>query len=394
MAAQDIGGRDEALFDSVVVDDHECAEHVAQVFREALRDLAGAQAITDQGTPYLAELTQQVLDSLGAESAPQREGTPTAKATVERAFRSLKDIAAPLLDLTNRLAAAIPRLASPTLARAVTHLLVAALLRAYQHGARAARRALDARGGIDPDELARRAEQSRERARATEHSVRLFLQHLHSLYQLPGSLQDFVRALRRYPLSVLREAEQVLARRLLCDHLEPLRDRAAYYGGIVRNCFDRYRVRLNQLRTDHQTLAEHERMDAAHQIRLAAWRQHPLQWLRAGLDMLAAQWLPDQHRLLFGGLGLGATTTQAAIAQLARTHGAAARDLAHGVLHDFRLANLDRLGADGVAAVIRIAERHLTKLDATRNCPPNCAPAMLASTGRKPRPPPPNPLRI
>jgi hypothetical protein len=394
VGVQDIGGRDEALFDSVVVDDHECAEHVAQAFAEALHDLSGAQAIMDQGTPYLAELTQQALADLGAESAPQKEGTPTAKATVERAFRSIKDIATPVLGLTNRLAATIPRLASPTLARAVTHLLVAALLRAYQHGARAARCALDARGNIDPDELARRAERSRERARATERSAKLFLQHLHALYRLPGSVTRFVHTLRGYPLSVLRDAEQALGRRILCDHLPPIRDTWRYYAAIVRRLTLEHRQRRAQQHRDQQQSATLARMHADHEARLVAHRKDPLQWLREGLDLVAAQWLPEQHRLLFRGVGLGSATVQNAMAQLARVHGAAAADLARGVLHDFRLAHLDRLGTDGVAAVARIAERHLTTLDPTQNCPPTSAPAMLARTGKKPRPPPPNPLRI
>jgi len=315
------------------------------------------------------------------------------KAIQKRSNGKSKDIAAPLLDLTNRLAAAIPRLASPTLARAVTHLLVAALLRAYQHGARAARRAVEARGSIDPDELARRAELSRERARATDHSVRLFLQHVHKLYELSGASQTFVRLLRRYPLSVLREAEQVLAQRLLADHLEPIRCRATYYAAVVRKCFEHYQARRRQNRQDRETLAAIERANAKHQASEAQFRQHPSHWLRAGLERLACQWQSNLHRLQYGGEGLGMATTRNAIAYLVRMYGNAAYDVAHGVMHDFRLTYLDRLGPDGVAAVLRIPERILSNLAPTRNCPPNSAPAMLLAAGKKPRPPPPFPLR-
>lgn len=93
IGAQDIGGRDSNLFDSVLVDDQENAEKVVTVLGEALRDLPGAQAITDQGTPYMAEATAKALDELEAEHAVQREADPIGKATVERAFRTIKDIA-------------------------------------------------------------------------------------------------------------------------------------------------------------------------------------------------------------------------------------------------------------------------------------------------------------
>lgn len=394
VAAQDIGGRDLNLFDSVVVDHHECAEHVAQVFNEALRDVPGAQAISDQGTPYLAEFTQQALAALEAEPAPQKEADPTAKATVERAFRSLKDIAAPLLGITNRLANTIPALASPSLARATATLLVTALLRAYQHGARAARRALDARGNLDPDELARRAELSRERARATDRSAKLFLEHVHANYHLAGSVTQFIRALRRYPLPVLHDAEHALRQRLLREHLPPISDPWRYFAAIVRNLTDEYRRRRAQQRLDRDRLARITRQNTQHHDRLAAFRADPIAWLREGLDLLAVQWLPDQHELLFGGTGLGLATLQMAFAQLSRTHGSAARDLAQGALHDFRLAHHDRLGPDGLAAILAVANRQLAKLHSTQNCPPRDASGILTTTGKKPRPPPPNRLRI
>src|SRR5512138_1486800 len=51
VAAQDIGGRDESLFDAVVVDDHESAQHVIDVITAAIAGREGMQVITDQGTP-------------------------------------------------------------------------------------------------------------------------------------------------------------------------------------------------------------------------------------------------------------------------------------------------------------------------------------------------------
>ncbi len=70
VAAQDIGGRDENLFDQVVIDDHEDAEHVVNVLVAAIAGQQAIQIITDQGTPYMAKATRDALDQLGAEHAP------------------------------------------------------------------------------------------------------------------------------------------------------------------------------------------------------------------------------------------------------------------------------------------------------------------------------------
>ncbi len=86
IATQDIGGRDENLLESVIVDDHENADLVVQAFTEAIDGREGFQAIVDQGTPYMAKATREALEALGAEHAPQVEGNPTDKATIERAF--------------------------------------------------------------------------------------------------------------------------------------------------------------------------------------------------------------------------------------------------------------------------------------------------------------------
>jgi len=50
---------------------------------------------------------------------------------VERGFGILKSIAAPLLALSDRVAAAVPALRNVELAKALGNLLIAALLRAY-----------------------------------------------------------------------------------------------------------------------------------------------------------------------------------------------------------------------------------------------------------------------
>ncbi|HVJ90929.1 MAG TPA: hypothetical protein VM580_14095 [Labilithrix sp.] len=116
-----------------------------------------------------------------------KEGYQIDKSTVERAFGSVKSIARPMLAMTDRLARAVPALRQAELAKAFTRMCIAMLLRAWQHGARAARAAIRARGDITPDQLARHAQASREHAVARERSARLLLAHLHDIYALGRS---------------------------------------------------------------------------------------------------------------------------------------------------------------------------------------------------------------
>lgn len=394
IAAQDIGGRDESLFDAVLVDDHESAELVARVLTEALGDKPGAQAITDQGTPYMAQATREVLDQLDAEHAPCREGDPIGKATVERALGTVKHIARPLLALTDRIAQTLPALRNTALAKAIANLVITALLRAYQHGARAARAALDARGHIDPGELARNACASREHARATERSTKLFLEHLHAAYRLAGKATDFVRSLRGYPLVVLREAERALHQRLLRDDLQPVRDPWRYFAAIVRRLNDEHRRRRQRQRQNELANRQLDRQHQQHTERMAAFRADPVAWLRHALDLLAMQWVPEQSALLFGGEGLGLQHLRRSLRHLCKQHDQAVADLVRGALHDFRLDHLQRLGEEGISAITALLERELAKVGTKDHCAPATASAILARTGKTPRPPPSDPLPI
>lgn len=393
VAAQDVGGRDTRLFDAIVVDDRESAEHVVRVLDELLRGKPGAQVITDQGTPYMAARTKQALDELEVEHAPQREGDPCGKSTVERAFRSLKDVARPLLALTDRLADAAPALRDGALAKAAATVVLTALLRAYQHGARAARGALDARGGLDADTLADLAEQTRERARATDQSARLLLAHVHELYGLGGSQRSFVDSLRIYPLTVLRDAEKAMRAQA---HRDDIRDRRSYFAAVVRKLHDEYkcmRERERRERKEH-TLRERDRRE--HDARVAAWRAEPARALRDALDLVAMQSMPEQSVLFAGGMGFGLGLAQRAIAGLADLHGlTAAADVTRGVLATWRVVNLDRLGADAIAAVEHVVARELADVTAraTARCAPPATSATLPLAGRFPRPPPSDRLR-
>lgn len=386
IAAQDVGGRDTDLLDSILVDDHECADLVVEVLTKALADVPGAQLISDQGTPYLAEKTRAALDELEVEHAVQREADPLGKATVERAFGTVKSIAAPILDLTNRVALAVPALANAVLARAATTLLLTALLRAYQAGSRAARRADDARAGVDLAELERAAQQSRERARADDRSARLLLEHIYRAYQLDGSLRAFVRAFRRFPLPVLHTAERDFAKQA---HRDDIRNRKAYFAKLVRLADDAHRIRLARERRDRansERIAQHQRrVDAEH----SAWIAEPATWLRDALDAVAAQWCDGE--LLFGGAGPATRWISDALARLSQAHGALhTADLAAGVFRAFKQDALSRIGPDGVAAVHAVLCSHLDALPSPEghsSCTAHFA-AILRGTGSNPRPPP------
>jgi transposase InsO family protein len=389
IAAQDIGGRDASLFDAVLVDDHESADLVVDVLTRALVDKQGAQAITDQGTPYLAKTTRDALSELGVEHAPQKEGDPCGKSTVERAFGSLKSIAAPILSVLKRVAEAVPALRDTALAKATATLVVTALLRAYQHGARAARAADAARGDIDADTLAQRAEETRDRARADDHSRRLLLGNLHTLYALPGSAQVFINAFAKVPIEVLRDAERAFQSQV---HRDDIRDRKSYFGAIVRKHLAEHRLAMLREAHHQRDASRLAREQAERDAQRARWRNDPAQWLRDALALLAVQWDARAGKLLFDGEGLGLGTAVAALRCVFGAHDArTAEDLVAGVLHGFHLAYVDRIGADGVAAVVAVVERQRAVL---RTSAPTVdlalpeRPAILAPTGQKPRPPP------
>ena len=253
IATQDIGGRDQSLLDTVIVADHESADIVVAVLKEALTNRPGAQLISDQGTPYLAAKTRSALEELEVEHAIQREGDPLGKAPIERAFGTVKRIASPLLRLTGQLAEAIPSLSRPDLATAATTLLLTALLRAYQAGARASHRAsVDRCTNID--QLARAAEDSRQRARAHDRSARLSLERIHETYGFHlVSVRAFVRRFKRVPLVVLKVAERAFARQA---HRSDIRNRCNYFGAIVHRALGEYNKKRARERRENE-LAEH-----------------------------------------------------------------------------------------------------------------------------------------
>ena len=383
IASQDVGGRDQSLLESIIVDERESADLVVEVLTEALAEQPGAQCITDQGTPYLAEKTRDALEELEAEHAVQKEGDPCGKATLERAFGSIKQIAAPLLEATNRIATKIAGLSRPDVAITSARLLIIVLLRAYQAGARASQRACHQRPA-DPDVLTRIAEQSRERARADRRSARLVLAHIHGAYGIDCPLTDFVRRFRSLPISVLYAAERAFARQA---HRTDINNRTAYFARLVRLAHDDYRkhqARDWRERQDNERRREHQRRVQAERD---AWHANPASWLRDSLDLIAEQWTGTT--LLVDGAGVS-TWLRQSLARLTELHGPLAADVAATVVRDFGQAHLPVIGPAGVSAVAAVFRRHLETLPTTKpttSCTAQFV-AMLRGTGSTPRPPP------
>jgi len=386
VGAQDLGGRDQDLLASVVVDERENADRVVQVLDAVLKP--GMQAITDQGTPYMAELTKAALDAKGVEHAPQREGDPLGKSTLERAWRTLKDIGAPLLGLTDRLAEKLPALRTPELAIPFMRVLVAVQLRSYQAGARATRAAIAQRGNIDPVELARLAEESRDRAIATEKSVRLFLEHIHTLYQLEGTTQTFVRSLKRYPLEVLKEAEVLLRESIANLRLNPLHSPARFYASRVRAAHAAFRAR--QVAAERDRRREEADRDAARAREARAARTHadPVRGLREALQLVARCWSAPLGVILCPD-----SLLHEPLARLREIHPeATAIDIARAVLRDFTTIHIDKIGLHAMAAVEEKFERILSVVVSSSNNP-RISPIRI-NTAQQQRPSPDSYLRI
>lgn len=389
IATQDVGGRDENLLQSIIVDDHESADIVVRAFTEAIDGREGFQAIVDQGTPYMAQKTRDALDALGAELAPQVEGTPTDKATIERAFETVKTIAAPLLAVTNRIAEKIPALRQTRLAIALTTILLTALLKAYQAGARAQHRAAQERQGLSRKDMLDAAQEHRESSRAEDRSRLLLLRFIHDAYDIKRPVTRFVRSLRRFPLVVLRRAETAFGTQV---HRDDIRDRASYFCAIVRNVHQDYRAEQARHRADQEQRARLQASETEQASRLQARHESPESWLKEALGALAVQWQPATRQILYGGIGLGRRWLIDALALLIERHGReAARDIATGIFHDFSTASLERLGGDGITAIRSLLEQHLPlrpqDTKQTR-CTQDFAAAILPRAGSIQRPAP------
>ena len=306
VAVQDPGNRKQKLWESFAVDTTENAELVVKVAAEALEASPGMQFITDQGTPYMAQATEQALQELELDHAPQKEGTPTAKATKERAFGIVKQALRPLVDLSRRVAEKVPALRRPDLAQALGRLLLAVYLRVYEAAPREGGHPLQ---GKDAEALRVIIEEQREKARAEEKSKRLLLTTIHDAYDLRSSRERFIRAHRHLRLEDLQEAEGYLNDRASKPWWGEIRNYRAYFGAVVRNLSAKNTKRREEQRKRRRT-AEKEAAERAKEketLKATAQRlkDHPESHLQEGLDLVAALWRPDERTLIFQGRGPG-----------------------------------------------------------------------------------------
>jgi transposase InsO family protein len=234
IAAQDPGRRDEELYEAFHLDVPEDAHRVAAVVDAATRHRSFALAVTDQGTPYCAHEAKQAYEARGLEHAPTKEAAPTQKAPLERSFRTLKSLLAPLAAATSMLAAQLPSLRSEDLAKTVGRYLVALAVDAYRVGA--ASRATQAAAPLDRAAVHAAAEAWVQRRRAEHGSRKLFLARIHEEYRMDGARDDFVRAFRRHELEDIEEAERRL-RAAACRCHARVCDR--YFAGILSNVMAR-----------------------------------------------------------------------------------------------------------------------------------------------------------
>lgn len=295
VGVQDLGDRQRCLFDAFAIDERETAELVERVVADAAAGREGIQFVTDQGKPFVAEAAKQAYDAIGVEHAPQREATPTEKATVERGFGTVKNALAPILELLDHVASAVPALRCPDLARHVGTLLVATFLRVYIAGRQHLGHPLD---GQDPDVLRTIVEEQRAKARAEDRSARLFLEAVHDEYAMPGSREAFVRAFRRYPLDDLHDAERRF-RAYACRCQVRVCDR--YFAAVVRDAHERGNARRSADWKQRRAAAQARRSGAATAERAADLDAHPERRLHEGLDVLADTWQPDTGTFVADG---------------------------------------------------------------------------------------------
>jgi len=298
LALQDPGDRYRSLLQAAHVELEESAEQVADLVSQALHAQPGLQLITDQGTPYLAAAARDHYDALDLDHRPQEEATPTAKATLERAFRTVKDALRPILDLSNRLAQKIPALARPTLARPVTQLLVDAFLTVYHQARSDTPHPL---AGQDPETFADLAQAQRERAHAELRSKRLTLSHIHQSYRFPGSVQSFLRAHRHHALEDIQEAERRL-RQKACRCEVHACDR--YFAAILQRVAEEGRTRRAADRARRRKERDHQKIVAEIADHDRQRRRSPSRWFTEALDLLQHSWIPAHGRLFLDGHGM------------------------------------------------------------------------------------------
>jgi hypothetical protein len=299
VALQDPGNRLNRLFEDYGVFTQERSQEIIEVVSNHASTRPGLQLITDQGSPYMAEAARQAYENLECDHVPQKESTPTAKATLERAFRSVKEALEPFVSMTNRLAERVPLLKSPELARPLGQLLIALFLKVYLMAAKDSRHPLE---GCSREHLEIIAQEQREKSRQEDHSKRLLLTQIHEAYVMAGSKEQFVRVHRRHALEDIQEAERRL-RAKACRCIAKACDR--YFAAILRNVAEEGKTRRRREREAQLKRHELKKQWVAVAEERRRQTENPELFYYEGLDYLALQWLPEQKTFFSGGHGPG-----------------------------------------------------------------------------------------
>ena len=362
---QDPGRRLSRLFEGFGIYSRERSREVVDLVTRVLSDQPGTQFITDQGTPYLAELARETYESLELVHAPQKEGTPTAKATLERAFGVVKESLRPLLALTNRLADQCPALKDADLAQSLGQLLVAVLLRVYILAARDASHPL---ADAPAREIEIVAHQQRESARQEERSKRLCLEEIHDAYAMEGSRERFVRTHRNHALEDIQEAERALRTRA-CRCRTRVCDR--YFAGILRNVAERERARRARSRREELEKSREKKQEQEQREHRQTLYENPDRLFIRGLDLLSHQWMPGLNQLLAGGAGPGRVMVRDAVALLAEKNPWTFHDDVQALCRSWGETHPDMVptGFSVIENLVySIIKEHLRKIGSTTDC--------------------------
>ena len=365
---QDPGNRRRKLFEGYGLYTRENAQAVIDVVRNGLEP--GTVFTTDQGSPYMAEAAQAAYEELELDHAPAREGMPTDKATLERSFGTLKQALAPLLALSNQLARVVPGLKKPALALPLGKLLVAVFLRVWFMAAAPGPHPLE---GASCTELRIIAEQMREDARQEQASKRLLLGNIHDAYGMEGSRERFIRAHARHWLADIQEAEEAL-RSKACRCQVHCCDR--YFAGILRNVAAKNK-RIRDLQRQDERNREQRQAEWKQIHNEGVTREQNPQWmLYEGLDALAAAWIPEQNKLLFGGIGPGRALLYRAMELLAEKDPLSFVDTVHVVWKAWQQHNPD-FDPQGIQAMKTVFDFCLAQ-NTDANVSPSREPAAYA----------------
>lgn len=283
-AAMDPGNRRRQTWQAFAVEAAETAEVVSDTIGRAVAERSGTQVITDQGKPFLADLSRAAYDAMHADHAPCVEGAPTQKAPIERSFGIVKRMLEPLADLTRKLADLIPALHRDDIARPVAALLLATYLRVFELGHRDRPHPLE---GADPQLLRDIADEQCEKAHHELESKRLLLGELYDGLGCTGSRERFIRNFRHHHLEDIQAAQRDLAQNWWCCCRVHAPER--YFAKVLWNAAiaGRQRRKLeHRRRAADAELLRRQRADVAGEAFLA---DQPDELLRRGLGLVVTQ---------------------------------------------------------------------------------------------------------